>query len=180
MNFKLFFNFNQIEKSPIFFKGVVSSSAFDIQDEELTKYLEVEYDIQVNQISGGAILSGELIVSTSKLCPRCLAEFDYKISIKDVNHYYKKEIGRDFDLIPDLREDILIALPSNQLCTENCKGLCPICGVDLNKKKCQCKREVAVDFNDSVWNRLDELKIKSKKSKKIKGAFNGKSKKKKI
>jgi uncharacterized protein len=40
-----------------------------------------------------------------------------------------------------LREQILLALPMKVLCRVDCKGLCPVCGMNLNSGTCTCSRE---------------------------------------
>jgi uncharacterized protein len=47
--------------------------------------------------------------------------------------------GDAVDLFPPLRDQITLAEPMRPLCREDCKGLCLICGADLNKTKCECK-----------------------------------------
>lgn len=47
-----------------------------------------------------------------------------------------------FDLDELLREDILLSLPTKVLCKSDCKGLCPMCGADLNNGPCGCKKPV--------------------------------------
>jgi uncharacterized protein len=44
--------------------------------------------------------------------------------------------GKTIDLDPVVREQVLLALPVSVLCREDCKGLCPTCGQDLNEKDC--------------------------------------------
>ena len=44
--------------------------------------------------------------------------------------------GKTIDLDPIVREQVLLALPVTVLCREDCKGLCPRCGQDLNEKDC--------------------------------------------
>ena len=46
--------------------------------------------------------------------------------------------GEDVDLSPFVREQALLALPLRSLCGEECRGLCPGCGVDLNHSECSC------------------------------------------
>jgi uncharacterized protein len=53
-----------------------------------------------------------------------------------------------------VREQILLALPTRQLCREECRGLCPICGKDLNIAQCSC-REGEIDPR---WAALADLK----------------------
>jgi uncharacterized protein len=43
------------------------------------------------------------------------------------------------DLGEELREEILLALPTQVLCAEDCKGLCPVCGGNRNQVPCQCE-----------------------------------------
>jgi uncharacterized protein len=53
------------------------------------------------------------------------------------------------------REQIELALPMARLCTEECRGLCPECGANLNHSHCACNIEV-----DTRWAALKELKSK--------------------
>jgi uncharacterized protein len=46
--------------------------------------------------------------------------------------------GAEIDLTPLIREQILLSLPLRPLCTEECRGLCAGCGVNLNKEACRC------------------------------------------
>jgi uncharacterized protein len=63
--------------------------------------------------------------------------------------------GREIDLGGIVREQILLALPMDGLCSETCKGLCPVCGQDLNVKECGCQRTVA----DPRWAALKNIKL---------------------
>jgi len=51
-----------------------------------------------------------------------------------LSFYSEKEIN----LTPLMREQVLLALPTRPLCDEDCRGLCPECGVDLNENSCRC------------------------------------------
>ena len=50
--------------------------------------------------------------------------------------------GKRIDLDPILREQLLLALPMNALCREDCKGLCGVCGQNLNERACGCDPRV--------------------------------------
>lgn len=52
--------------------------------------------------------------------------------------------GRELDLLEAIQEQVLLALPMRPLCREDCKGLCPRCGEDLNKGSCGCG-DIAAD-----------------------------------
>jgi uncharacterized protein len=49
--------------------------------------------------------------------------------------------GSEIDLCDVVREQIYLSLPIKSLCRVDCLGLCPICGVNLNKEKCKCRRK---------------------------------------
>ena len=63
--------------------------------------------------------------------------------------------GKTIDLDPIIREQVLLALPVSVLCREDCKGLCTVCGEDLNEKDCGCERKVV----DVRLAKLKEIKL---------------------
>lgn len=52
-----------------------------------------------------------------------------------------KSFGRVLDVMPQIRESIYTLLPTKILCREDCKGLCPVCGKNLNEGSCSCESE---------------------------------------
>ncbi|HYJ90751.1 MAG TPA: DUF177 domain-containing protein [Pyrinomonadaceae bacterium] len=62
--------------------------------------------------------------------------------------------GSELDLMQIAREQILLNLPETVLCREDCKGICPTCGKDLNEGDCQCRE----DDIDPRWAALKNLK----------------------
>jgi DUF177 domain-containing protein len=66
--------------------------------------------------------------------------------------------GKEIDLTPALREQILLQIPAPPLCAEDCKGLCPKCGKDLNEGECGCDRAVM----DPRWAALKGIQLEKK------------------
>ena len=66
--------------------------------------------------------------------------------------------GKVIDLDPVVREQLLLALPSYPVCQEGCKGLCSVCGANLNERDCGCDRHVP----DPRWAGLEKLKQKTR------------------
>jgi uncharacterized protein len=62
--------------------------------------------------------------------------------------------GESVDVDELVREQVLLALPARFVCREDCKGLCPSCGADLNAGACDCPREEI----DPRWAALGKLK----------------------
>ncbi len=82
------------------------------------------------------------------VCDRCLKEFEREYQY-DFSHIVVPSVSRDndeyivaegesIDLNDIAVTDILLQLPSKILCSEDCKGLCMVCGCDLNVSECNC------------------------------------------
>jgi uncharacterized protein len=54
-----------------------------------------------------------------------------------------------------LREQVLLALPMQRVCSEACKGICPVCGKNRNQSACQCR----TSSSDDRWGALRKLEI---------------------
>lgn len=99
-------------------------------------------------------------------CDRCAEiidkslnyHFTHKIveSLNEGNNDYYIVTEDDYiNLTSLVREDILLELPTKILCKEDCKGLCPVCGQNLNLGSCSCN----VKVTDPRWDKLKELLV---------------------
>ena len=108
------------------------------------------------------------------VCDRCLEEFDLEIgeSLKilyskeqPVYEYGERLVSYEeearpysqnmdiLDITRDVRDALLLAVPMKILCKPDCKGLCPICGANLNKVECHHQ----VNIIDPRWEDLKKL-----------------------
>lgn len=89
-------------------------------------------------------------------CVRCLREFDLPLTVDltvvadraggrhrleedlEADDYMMFHDGRQLDLREQARESLLLELPITPHCREDCRGLCPRCGADLNLGPCGC------------------------------------------
>ncbi len=87
-------------------------------------------------------------------CDRCLDDFDLSLSAHYQIVYLTEEmptgrgreeeiqyIGPDttlLDLVEDVRQYLVLAIPQKLLCKEECRGLCQVCGANKNKTSCSC------------------------------------------
>lgn len=98
---------------------------------------------------GGNVVfvEGEIEYSLNAKCSRCLddvifhniVEFDERYSedkTDDDAYLYAKGL---VDLTDMVNEKLLLSFPYSVLCKEGCKGICPGCGVNLNREECKCK-----------------------------------------
>ena len=116
---------------------------------------------------------GQIRASVSDSCDRCLetlsqsfdAGFDLCFyptnSIEDGGEV---ELARDeteigfyegegIGVVEVVREQILLWLPVRSLCSQECKGICPVCGSNRNREVCECR----VSFVDPRWDALRHL-----------------------
>lgn len=100
--------------------------------------------------------SGRMSGEIEEECRRCLAPARAKVDEElhllfadatdeesdDSDVYMLEPRAKTVDLRPALREQWLLAAPGFALCREDCKGLCPRCGADLNLGPCSCEPNV--------------------------------------
>ena len=73
------------------------------------------------------------------LCARCLEEL-HEVQAIDYEFNFEVSPGVEYiDLGEEIRQEFLLANPTKVLCKEDCKGMCPRCGANLNLEQCKCK-----------------------------------------
>lgn len=75
-------------------------------------------------------------------------------SFADTSAEEETYAGKEIDLDPIVREQLLLAVPGYPLCREDCQGLCPACGQNLNERACGCDRRVP----DPRWAGLEKFR----------------------
>lgn len=123
----------------------------DLPDAVFTAPVTVEAHVEV--YPDEVYINGSVRFEVSASCSRCLkptvfckvVEFDERFlplsranEADDCNVYYKNE---RIDLTGFVKELIVLNMPLTVLCDENCKGLCPVCGQDLNNGDCGHRSE---------------------------------------
>jgi uncharacterized protein len=108
------------------------------------------------------------------ICNRCLRRFRHPLKIKFEEEYvptvdihsgatlpppddagsFTIDERHNIDLTEAIRQYSLMAVPMKALCNENCAGLCPKCGKNLNLGKCDCP----ADASDPRWAKLTKFK----------------------
>lgn len=119
-------------------------------------------------------LRGTLEAEVEVECGRCLTS--YSIAVRPAFDYYlvprrhveewaeveiddtaKREVEVDsmeLDLLHLAEEQVRLGVPMKLLCSENCQGLCLMCGADLNRERCRCSGE---NLNQSGLSELSSL-----------------------
>lgn len=122
------------------------------------------------------LVNGSIEGTLDLECSRCLGRFSSPVRSELETHLQLEEEPLDeteqelspedletqtlkngvIDLRVLIAEQVHLAAPVKPLCSEGCKGLCPRCGTDLNRRACSCSRE----DGSLHWDALKRLKVK--------------------
>ena len=142
-------------------------------DERVSLIAPAAVNGKVRLSSNQVFVNGHIETRAQVECDRCLKPVDLPvnadftleyISGSDYESRQVAELGEDdlsvsvfdgeaIDVDEIVKEQILLAVPTRMLCRENCKGICPECGTDLNLGECNC---VTSDI-DPRWAALKKL-----------------------
>ena len=126
----------------------------------------IECTVSCDKTSTGYRIYGNIVCNNKFSCDRCLIEYKKKI-----NTSFNTILTNDSDIVRDKNTDVImftisddfvdlsgilhdiieIEKPIKRLCSDDCKGICPSCGLDLNHNDCSCK-------DNSSNNELNKLK----------------------
>ncbi len=111
----------------------------------------VEFNGMLTNIDGVLRLEGKLEAAYYAICARCTEPTVGRLNITvdeeifDENDGAEEEAythnGKYLDIDKILKDNIILKLPMVQLCSSTCKGLCPLCGCDLNEEQCSCSQD---------------------------------------
>ncbi len=136
----------------------------------------VNVTLTINRLREHIQITGRIEGSIEVVCHRCLKDFGYPLK-EDVEIYLVEEDqapeeeeteldleeleyeffdGEIIDIDQLVAEQIFLALPVKVLCTDDCKGICPSCGANLNDEPCRCE----VKSSGSPFEKLASIKPK--------------------
>lgn len=118
-------------------------------------------DVQGKGVAAGEntfILSGIMRLYLLGSCARCSEPADYCMDIAFEERFEREATddeaylygGDTIDMAQALTDNAFLNLPGRLLCQEGCKGLCPVCGHNLNEGECGCRVESENPF-EVLW-----------------------------
>ena len=140
--------------------------------EDVKEVTQIRVDLTIQKSGDEFFCQARIVGKVSMECARCLATFPTELSgrtsfivtaeptrasgkeSEDAEEYVLINADQVADLTEVVRQELLLSLPMKPLCSEECKGLCPRCGVNLNIETCDCR----VKGMDSRWEGLKDLK----------------------
>ncbi len=148
---------HEIRDSGLMVSGEEDNELLDLeQSPEVGDYGTINYELRLRLTSDELIVDGRVWADIELECARCGAFFSTTCINSAFLRAYEVKSGSDeVDISDDLREGVLLQMPTYPVCKESCQGLCPYCGIDLSKSSCRC----AEKKSDIRWSALDELDL---------------------
>jgi len=163
-------NLNWTEERPSLLAYLENLSQIDFDFET-----PLQSEVKVCKAGRSVLMMGKVKTNLRLQCVRCLKEFSFPISsafeltlypLKETSFTEETELrendmesgfyeGGEIHLSEIACEQIFLEIPYQPLCHEECKGLCPKCGKDLNLTSCHCVKEAF----ESGFSALQKLKL---------------------
>ncbi|HOP06506.1 MAG TPA: DUF177 domain-containing protein [candidate division Zixibacteria bacterium] len=151
-------------------------SEFKLDYDSIEGVRQILADLSIQRSGEEYFCRGEISATMTLECARCLGTFEVKV-VADVDfiacsrsHYdsFRSEAvdSEDYvlfdgmnlvcDITDQVRQALLLCVDMKPLCSEDCRGLCSVCGANLNNGDCNCERKET----DPRWSELADLKKK--------------------
>jgi len=168
---------DRLNEAGTLFASVYAPDDLPLEDEFMRLASEAKVEGRAGRKREQIRLKGTINASVEVACDRCAApvivpvnaDFDVTYvpaeslavepeatELQEEDLSYATYEGDYLDLDELAREQLLLALPTHQLCREDCQGLCLTCGADLNTRTCRCEQHEI----DPRWAALAALKKK--------------------
>lgn len=164
----LFLNWSEERVSLLAYLEGLSKIDFDFET-------PLQSEVEISKAGPDILIRGKVQVHLRLQCVRCLKEFSYPLSstfeltlhplkkdpVEGEAELEEKEMETGFFEAGEIPlseiacEQVFLEIPYQPLCLEECKGLCTVCGQDLNLSSCGCVREEVV----SRFSVLKNLKL---------------------
>ena len=159
------------------FEKVYRPEVFPAEPQEFRIVAPVSLAFDIRKDNDQFQVTGGIQTTLELPCSRCLEPFSVPVDAKFDLRYQPRTVAADggereieeddfattfyendqIDLGQLIHEQLYLSLPMKPLCREDCRGLCPQCGTNLNRATCDCKRQ----WDDPRFAALKALMKKS-------------------
>lgn len=137
------------------FEGVYDLGAFECGPDEYTPQAPLAWNAQITNVGGALLVSGSVNGVLNGTCSRCLEDMQVQVEGELEGYFIIEGEGEapadmdedEFDVLPEdkkidlapiIQAAVIMELPLQPLCDEECKGMCVQCGANLNEGPCSC------------------------------------------
>ena len=134
--------------------GEIDDAVLEMDGELLRPFGGIRYSLSAQLFGSELLVRGTLAQDFEAVCSRCGGDFDFTTKVDDFAVSVETGEKTEFvDLTDELRQSIILSLPSYPVCRQDCRGVCATCGKNLNEGPCAC----AHDGHDDRWGALDAI-----------------------
>ena len=157
------------------FEGELDLPVLEVGPDDFAFDEPVTWSVDVTNTGAALLVAGVATGSARCACSRCLEEVAYDLQGEIEGYFLIEEQGYadydgegddvpgedEFDVLPDdhivdleplIRAALMVDAPTQPLCRDDCAGLCPVCGANLNEGECGCGRDEALEEFDRDAN----------------------------
>jgi uncharacterized protein len=174
----MIYNVAQLLKAPVGTSLRVDldpSDRLELGEERVALAGDVSGSARLHRTNQGILADGTVTAPVRLQCDRCLEPFTTTVTFPLLEQFYPTidvntgvalpaiedemvfpiDQNHLLDLREAIRQNLLLALPMQSVCREDCAGLCPQCGQNLNEGSCDCVPEVVDDRFEALRALLD-------------------------
>ena len=162
------YNVAQLMKAPVgtSFEADIDEDTVQL-DEDIHVIGPVTGHVRMRRTNQGLLVDGRVDLTVELSCNRCLEQFEQRLQVPFIEQFYptvdvitgvalppfdEDEVfpiddHHHVDLTEAIRQHVLLELPMSAVCREDCAGLCPQCGHNLNLGPCECQPEGDARFS---------------------------------
>jgi uncharacterized protein len=118
----------------------IPKEGIGLSDEEVDIRSPLHVKAHVERNNFMVVANAEVQADYGFMCARCLEDLHVSQTHNYTFDFEAASLDDYFDLGEEIRQEMILANPAKILCKEDCKGICPKCGANLNKEQCKCKK----------------------------------------
>ena len=116
----------------------IPKEGIGLSDEEVDIRSLLNVKAHLEKANSVVIADTHIKAEFGYMCSRCLEEL-YSTEERSYKFDFQIDPTMEYiDLGEEIRQEIIMANPAKILCSKDCKGICPKCGMNLNKEQCKC------------------------------------------
>ncbi len=144
------------------FDGTIHIDTLKVGPDDYTFAAPLSWQIDVMNTGEALLVAGEVSGMATTSCARCLEDMTFPVTGKiegyyliapdaaapedmDDDEFEVLSADKRISLTPLITAALMLEMPLQPLCSDECKGICPTCGQDLNKGTCSCAERDGVD-----------------------------------
>ncbi|MDO4443392.1 MAG: DUF177 domain-containing protein [Slackia sp.] len=156
------------------FDGLYDPGSFSCGPDDYVAVAPLPYRVVLTNVGGAILVSGSIEGELRTTCGRCLDDMTVQVNGEVEGYFIIEGEGEapddmdedEFDVLPETHEidlepllmaALLVDVPLVPLCSDDCRGICPQCGKNLNEGDCACVRDDVVVGKNNPFAALKDL-----------------------